>query len=44
LAGQAHLVGELTPGGAAAIAAQPAEALIGEDELLDRAAMELGTD
>ena len=32
LAGQARLVGELEPGGAAAIAAAPAEALLEEDE------------
>ena len=46
LAGQARLVGELQPGGAAAIAAAPAEALLEEDEAetLDRAAMESGTD
>ena len=46
LAGQARLVGELQPGGAAAIAAAPAETLLEEDEAetLDRAAMELGTD
>ena len=46
LAGQAKLVGELQPGGAAAIAAAPAETLLEEDEAetLDRAAMESGTD
>jgi argininosuccinate synthase len=46
LAGQARLVGELQPGGAAAISAAPAETLLEEDEAetLDRAAMELGTD
>ncbi|MDN5791163.1 MAG: argininosuccinate synthase, partial [Micrococcales bacterium] len=39
------LVGELTPGGAAAIAANPAAANVDEqDDLLDRAAMEFGTD
>jgi argininosuccinate synthase len=46
LAGQARLIGELTPGGAAAIAAMPPESSIEEDEVesLDRAAMESGTD
>jgi argininosuccinate synthase len=46
LAGQARLIGELTPGGAAAIAAMPPESAIEEDEVesLDRAAMEFGTD
>ena len=46
LAGQARLVGELEPGGAAAIAAMPAEVQLEQDEVesLDRAAMEFGTD
>ncbi|MBI1350843.1 MAG: argininosuccinate synthase [Actinomycetales bacterium] len=46
LAGQAQLVGELTPGGAAAIAAAPESVELVEDEVesLDRAAMEFGTD
>jgi argininosuccinate synthase len=46
LPGQQRLVGELSPGGAAAIAALPAEAAPEEDEVesLDRAAMESGTD
>jgi argininosuccinate synthase len=46
LAGQAELVGELRPGGAAAIAAPPPENELVEDEVeaLDRAAMEFGTD
>jgi argininosuccinate synthase len=43
-AGQASLVGELEPGGAAAIAAATTEDVLEEDELLDRAAMESGTD
>jgi argininosuccinate synthase len=43
-AGQASLVGELEPGGAAAIAAVTSEELPEEDEMLDRAAMESGTD
>jgi argininosuccinate synthase len=39
------LVGELAPGGAQAIAANPAAADVDElDEALDRAAMEFGTD
>lgn len=43
---QAHLVGELRPGGAAAIAAMesPSPAVEDEVESLDRAAMEFGTD
>ena len=46
LSGQAELVGELRPGGAAAIAAAPPELDLVEDEVesLDRAAMEFGTD
>jgi argininosuccinate synthase len=43
-AGQASLVGELEAGGAAAIAAVTTEGVLEEDELLDRAAMESGTD
>jgi argininosuccinate synthase len=40
-----ELVGELAPGGAAAIAANPAAVGVDEqDEALDRAAMEFGTD
>jgi argininosuccinate synthase len=40
-----ELVGELAPGGAEAIAANPAAADVdSEDDLLDRAAMEFGTD
>jgi len=38
-------VGELAPGGAAAISANPAAADVdSEDDALDRAAMEFGTD
>ena len=46
LPGQQRLVGELAPGGAASIAALPADAVPdeGEVESLDRAAMEAGTD
>jgi argininosuccinate synthase len=46
LGADAHeLVGELTPGGAAAISANPAAVGLDEqDEALDRAAMEFGTD
>ncbi len=40
-----QLVGELAPGGAAAISANPAAAGVdSEDDMLDRAAMEFGTD
>ena len=40
-----ELVGELTPGGAAAISANPAAVGVdNEDDALDRAAMEFGTD
>jgi len=40
-----ELVGELTPGGAAAISANPSAADVDEqDDALDRAAMEFGTD
>ena len=40
-----ELVGELAPGGAAAISANPAAADVdSEDDMLDRAAMEFGTD
>jgi argininosuccinate synthase len=40
-----ELVGELAPGGAVAIAANPAAAAVDqEDDALDRAAMEFGTD
>jgi argininosuccinate synthase len=40
-----QLVGELAPGGAAAISANPAAAGVdSDDDLLDRAAMEFGTD
>ena len=44
--GQAHLVGQLEPGGAEAIAAMPSHSPIVEEEIesLDRAAMEFGTD
>ncbi len=43
---QAHLVGELRPGGAAAIAAMESPSPVAEEEIeaLDRAAMEFGTD
>ena len=41
---QAHLVGELAPGGAAAIAADPVEEEQDDVVALDRAAMEAGTD
>ncbi len=43
---QAHLIGELRPGGAAAIAAMESPSALAEDEVesLDRAAMEYGTD
>jgi argininosuccinate synthase len=46
LAGQANLVGELEPGGAAAIASKRSESSLEEEEVesLDRAAMEFGTD
>ncbi|HET6665641.1 MAG TPA: argininosuccinate synthase, partial [Intrasporangium sp.] len=41
----AQLVGELAPGGAAAISANPAAADVdAQDNALDRAAMEFGTD
>jgi argininosuccinate synthase len=39
-----NLVGELEPGGAQAIAANPAVGAEREDDALDRAAMESGTD
>ena len=42
--GQAELIGRLEPGGAAAIASNPAVAEEGEEQALDRAAMEFGTD
>ncbi|MDN5766373.1 MAG: argininosuccinate synthase [Humibacillus sp.] len=43
--GATDLVGELAPGGAAAISANPAAAGVdAEDDMLDRAAMEFGTD
>jgi argininosuccinate synthase len=44
LAGQARLIGQLEPGGAEAIAAITTDGIVEEDELLDRAAMEAGTD
>ncbi len=44
LSGQANLIGELTPGGAQAISSGPVEPDAAEDEMLDRAAMESGTD
>jgi argininosuccinate synthase len=41
----AELIGELSPGGAAAISANPAAADVdAQDDALDRAAMEFGTD
>jgi len=43
-AGQASLVGELEAGGAAAIAAISTEPILDEETMLDRAAMESGTD
>ena len=44
LAGQAQLVGELEAGGAEAITDVTTEEFVEEDQLLDRAAMEFGTD
>ncbi len=44
LTGQAQLIGRLEPGGASAIAANPALPEGSEQEPLDRAAMEQGTD
>ena len=44
LAGQAQLVGELEAGGAEAITGVTTEEFVEEDQLLDRAAMEFGTD
>jgi len=41
---QAQLVGDLTPGGAGAISAHLEEGLLEDDEMLDRAAMESGSD
>jgi argininosuccinate synthase len=43
--GQTELVGDLEPGGAKAISANPLAANVDdEDDALDRAAMEFGTD
>ncbi len=42
--GHAELIGQLEPGGAEAIAANPQVTEEGEEQALDRAAMELGTD
>ena len=42
--GQAHLVGDLTPGSAQAISAVAGDAAPEADEMLDRAAMESGAD
>ena len=42
--GQAHLVGDLTPGGAQAISAVAGDVAPEADEMLDRAAMESGAD
>ena len=47
LSGQIELVGQLEPGGAAAIASAPLEVnadLIDGEEMLDRAAFEYGSD
>ena len=41
---QAQLFGDLTPGGARAISAPQEECLLEDDEMLDRAAMEFGSD
>jgi argininosuccinate synthase len=43
-AGHVDLVGRLEPGGAEAIAAAPEDVVVEDDLMLDRAAMEFGTD